>query len=439
MIWLARADGSAEYLNKRWLRIHRPDAGRGHRLRLAAGAPRSRPAGPRSEKYAAASAGAGAVGARIPAAAARRRIPLVRRHRQRRGAARMAASSATSARWSTSPIVVASRNRWLRRRTSWRWWLPGRCCRRCSTQIARTLERQSPDGALFAILMLQDDGDRLVVAAAPEPACCRTGDVGGCRPVDPGIGPWPSDDASLARVRRGGAPGTACTPPTPPASPAARAICWAWWPSFYRQRRGVSDRDRDLARLGARLAGIVMERHRVDRRIGEALRVEQEARCPGRAGRSDQGRIPGHALPRTRTPLNAILGWSQLLVVGPARQAEEDMRGGLRSSSETPAPRRSHRGPARHEPDHLGEVEAGRTAVDLVAVIEAGWRRSAQPRSPRRSPSAPNSTRTPGRLRRCDRLQQIVWNLLSNAVKFTPKGGRDRGDVERATAAPSCA
>ena len=80
MIWLARADGSAEYLNKRWLEFT------GQTQAEATGfgwlqALHEADQGPASEKYAAATRRHAAADARIPATAARRRISLVRRHR----------------------------------------------------------------------------------------------------------------------------------------------------------------------------------------------------------------------------------------------------------------------------------------------------------------------------------------------------------------------
>src|SRR5690606_3260363 len=111
-------------------------------------------------------------------------------------------------------------------------------------EIVRKLERQSPHGALFAILVVQDDGERFVVGAAPGmPASWRA--TVAAEPLDPAIGPWPSDDAAW----RGLAAGAAAAGLH--AAHATRIIGGEGYllgivATFYRNKRAVSDRDRDL-------------------------------------------------------------------------------------------------------------------------------------------------------------------------------------------------
>ncbi len=86
----------------------------------------------------------------------------------------------------------------------------------------------------------------------------------------------------------------------------------------------------------------------------------------------------------------------------------------------------AHRGPARHEPHHLGQAPARRAARRAAAPSSTRRSRRCGPRPTRRACACkPSSTRSAGPCHGDpNRLQQVVWNLLSNAVKFTPKGGR---------------
>ncbi|OUL19762.1 hypothetical protein BV378_31585 [Nostoc sp. RF31YmG] len=125
-----------------------------------------------------------------------------------------------------------------------------------------------------------------------------------------------------------------------------------------------------------------------------------------------------------RSPLNPILGWSNLLQT----QNLDDQT----SAYALKTIERNARLQAELIEDLLdisrilqGKLSLNISPVDLVSVITAAMetvRLSAEAKS-----IAIHTMRDPevGQvLGDSSRLQQIIWNLLSNAVKFTPEGGR---------------
>ncbi|MEO7320406.1 MAG: ATP-binding protein, partial [Nitrosospira sp.] len=131
------------------------------------------------------------------------------------------------------------------------------------------------------------------------------------------------------------------------------------------------------------------------------------------------------------TPLNAILGWSQLILQG--NMKKEDIQRGLETIE------RNARSQNRLIEDLLemssiicGKVRLDIKRLNLADIIEAAVE-SMTPAAEAKDirlrkiidPSAGPVSGDP------NRLQQIIWNLLSNAVKFTPKGGHIEVIVER--------
>jgi PAS domain S-box-containing protein len=132
-----------------------------------------------------------------------------------------------------------------------------------------------------------------------------------------------------------------------------------------------------------------------------------------------------------RTPLNAILGYAQMLSAGMLDEAE------TREAAEIIE--RNSRVQAQIIEDLLdmsriisGKVRLDVQTVHLADVIEAALdtvRPSAQAKDLRlQTVLDPKAGPVRGD---ANRLQQVVWNLLSNAVKFTPKGGRIQIALER--------
>ena len=131
-----------------------------------------------------------------------------------------------------------------------------------------------------------------------------------------------------------------------------------------------------------------------------------------------------------RSPLSAILGWSQVLRRHAA--GNKEIENGLAVIE------RNTRVQARLVDDLLdmsrivsGKLRLDVQRVDLAAVIEAAIE-TTQPAADARGVRLQHVldptvivAGDPGR------LQQVFWNLLSNAVKFTPKAGFVRVVMER--------
>ncbi len=136
----------------------------------------------------------------------------------------------------------------------------------------------------------------------------------------------------------------------------------------------------------------------------------------------------GHEL---RSPLNAILGWVQMLRGGRLNPAAQ--------VNALEVVERNARAQNRLIEDLLdvsriitGKLRLDIQPVELTAVITAALD-TVRPAAEAKNidlaivldPKAATVSGDP------NRLQQVVWNLLSNAVKFTPKGGRVQVELSR--------
>ena len=132
-----------------------------------------------------------------------------------------------------------------------------------------------------------------------------------------------------------------------------------------------------------------------------------------------------------RSPLNAILGWMQVL-----RQAPSDP--GVTTQAHQ-AIERNGQSLARLVEDLLdmnrivsGKFRLDVQTVDLASIIREAIESVVPAANAREirleqvlNPLAGPVKGDP------NRLQQVIWNLLSNAVKFTPKGGKVQVHLER--------
>lgn len=125
-----------------------------------------------------------------------------------------------------------------------------------------------------------------------------------------------------------------------------------------------------------------------------------------------------------RTPLSAILGWTQILKK--ARSPEDTAKG-------VQVIERNARAQAQIIDDLLdmssiisGKVRLELREVELSSIVRAAID-NIRPTAEAKGIEMDSSLQIGARLLvRGDpgRLQQVMWNLLSNAVKFTPKSGR---------------
>jgi signal transduction histidine kinase/DNA-binding response OmpR family regulator len=167
-------------------------------------------------------------------------------------------------------------------------------------------------------------------------------------------------------------------------------------------------------------AAVAMDNARLYRQAQEASRAKDEFLA-----------TLSHEL---RTPMNAILGWAQLL-----REGKLD---GPTTARAVQTIDRNARVQTQLISDILdvsrivsGKLRLDTRPVELVRVVEAALdtvRPAAQARGIElRTALDAGAGLVSGDV---DRLQQVVWNLLSNAIKFTPHGGRVMVRVARADA-----
>ncbi len=125
-----------------------------------------------------------------------------------------------------------------------------------------------------------------------------------------------------------------------------------------------------------------------------------------------------------KTPLNIILGWSQLILGGKLKQ--DDIRKGMQAIE------RSARAQNKLIEDLLemssmisGKVRLDMQPLDIVSLVGATVE-SMRPTAEIKRITLQETTDREARwiLGDANRMQQVFWNLLSNAIKFTPTGGR---------------
>src|SRR5439155_26857171 len=131
-----------------------------------------------------------------------------------------------------------------------------------------------------------------------------------------------------------------------------------------------------------------------------------------------------------RTPLSAILGWTQLL-----RGGKLDAAGVARAlgTIEHNAKLQVQLIEGLLDVSRLitGKLCLESTPVDLVTVVDAAVD-SVRESAAAKGVALETQLDAPGRLAGDGaRLQQVVWNLLSNAIKFTPRNGRVTIRLER--------
>jgi signal transduction histidine kinase/DNA-binding response OmpR family regulator len=180
---------------------------------------------------------------------------------------------------------------------------------------------------------------------------------------------------------------------------------------FGHESAGVfGEREEKLVVGLAAQAAVAMDNARLYRQAQEANRMKDEFLA-----------TLSHEL---RTPMNAIMGWAQLLREGKLDEAT--------TARAVQTIDRNARVQTQLISDILdvsrivsGKLRLDVRPVELVRAVEAALdtiRPAAQARDIDLQTALDAGTGLVSG--DADRLQQVVWNLLSNAIKFTPSGGR---------------
>ena len=163
------------------------------------------------------------------------------------------------------------------------------------------------------------------------------------------------------------------------------------------------------------------------RDISDRKRVEQELRRANQV-KDEFLAILSHEL---RSPLNAILGWSQMLR---SRKLDQAAIARALETIERNAKLQTQMIEDLLDISRIirGKIELNIARANLVSAIEgaiATMQLAAQAKSIQiQTVLDPNGAIVLGDI---NRLQQIVWNLLSNAIKFTPPGGQVEVKLEK--------
>ena len=194
-----------------------------------------------------------------------------------------------------------------------------------------------------------------------------------------------------------------------------------WQQVLYRGRRAALVFANDITR-----------RKRVEEEREQLLDKEQKAREAAEAANRAKDEFLATVSHELRAPLNAMLGWAQIL--RSTRVDEKTLSHAIEIIE------RSARTQSRLIEDLLdtarivsGKLRLDIQPVDLTSIIENAvdvLRPASEAKNIdiqlRLNAGRDVITGDP------DRLQQVVWNLLSNAIKFTPKAGRVEVHLERA-------
>jgi PAS domain S-box-containing protein len=184
-------------------------------------------------------------------------------------------------------------------------------------------------------------------------------------------------------------------------------------------------RDKSGQIIGAsKIARDITERVRIEEERLVLLASERAARERAEAASRAKDEFVAMISHEIRSPLNAILGWSQMLRQG---TLDKDATTNALESIE-----RNARAQAQLVSDLLdisrvitGKLRINARPVDISSSLESALE-AIRPAAEARQiqidvDREPYATVVTGD---ADRLQQVFWNLLSNAVKFTPRGGQ---------------
>ena len=184
--------------------------------------------------------------------------------------------------------------------------------------------------------------------------------------------------------------------------------------------------------IGAsKIARDITERVRTEEERAILLASERAARERAEAASRAKDEFVAMISHEIRSPLNAILGWAQML-----RQGTLDKTA---TTNALESIERNARAQAQLVSDLLdisrvitGKLRINARPVDITDSLESALE-SIRPAAEAKQieievEREPYATVVTGD---ADRLQQVFWNLLANAVKFTPRGGRVKVTISR--------
>lgn len=191
----------------------------------------------------------------------------------------------------------------------------------------------------------------------------------------------------------------------------------------------------DNARLHrqARASGALAAQ--MNQRLVIASVREQELADEARAASTAKSQFISSVTHEVRTPINAIIGYTNLLelqVAGPLTEEQRRFLARIRASS-------AHLLKLIEDVLDLGKVEAGRLTVregtaNVRAVLSAAVG-LVEPQASEAGVTLDYQEREDVHYRGDeDRVRQILVNLLANALKFTPRGGRVTATYASSTA-----
>jgi signal transduction histidine kinase len=186
----------------------------------------------------------------------------------------------------------------------------------------------------------------------------------------------------------------------------------------------VEQRTAELSVANQELKREIHVREWAEQERARLLLLEQAARREAEEANRMKDEFLATLSHEMRTPLNAILGWVQVL-----RAGKLDAAAATRALETI---ERNARAQAQLIADLLdvsriitGKLRLDFKPVDLRRTIDAALE-SVRPAADAKGLQlevviSPLANPVVGD---ADRLQQVIWNLLSNAIKFTPRGGR---------------
>lgn len=194
--------------------------------------------------------------------------------------------------------------------------------------------------------------------------------------------------------------------------------------------QAIAEHGRTVRFIGAMLD--ITAKKRVEEERAELLASERRARAEAESASRAKDEFLATVSHELRNPLNAILGWSRVLVeerdIDPER-----LRKGLDVIL------RNAKAQVQLVEDILevsrivtGKLRLSTGIVDVGAVVEAAVETVRAAAQAKRVSLEADVEQDLGTIVADeDRVQQILWNLLSNAVKFTPPDGRVRVSARR--------